>query len=98
MNRMMFAFAGAVLMVTPAVASGRDAGPAPVGASSSFQVAQAMYRDTYREDVRPGWRSERRMRRDRRWDGYTGQVCRTRVVYRLTPYGERVRRVIRTCS
>ncbi len=108
--RTILLLAGALLIATPAaaaVATPGTPGTAAVPAvTTGVQFAQFIIRERSREDMRPGWRGERRGWRDDRrrwsrgrgWDGYTGQVCRTRTVYQVNRFGQRVRRVIRSCD
>ncbi len=102
--RSMLLIAGALMLATPAVAASPTtpgAVPAPHASAgidrAPVEPAQFVIRERYRTNWRDRrWRDNRRW--DRRWDGYTGQVCRTRTVYTTNRFGERVRRVIRTCN
>jgi hypothetical protein len=100
---MIVLLAGALTLATPAASAVATTAPAPPRVTTGVELAQVIIRERTREDLRPMWRSERRDWRDRRrwsrdWDGYTGQVCRTRTVYKIDRFGERVRRVVRTCN
>jgi hypothetical protein len=106
--RTILLLAGALTLAAPAAApAASPAAATPAvrfeAAPADFRMAQFIIRERAREDVWPGerrgWRHDRRRwGRDRDWDGYTGQVCRTRTVYQVNRFGERVRRVIRTCD
>lgn len=105
--RTIFLLAGALTLATPAAAAVMMTDMAAMPATTSeiapeLQLAQVIIRERTREDMRPGWRGwrddRRRWSRGRGWDGYTGQICRTRTVYQVNRFGQRVRRVIRTCK
>jgi hypothetical protein len=101
MTRTALALAGLLVAFSP-FAAAAPAAALPVAAPTA-QVAdpadtivpvQYVVRERYRERG-PRWREERRW--NRRWDGYTGQVCRSRVIVQVNPFGVRERRVVRTC-
>jgi hypothetical protein len=108
--RTIILFAGALMIATPAAAAVATPGTADATAlpavTSGVQSAQFIFRERSREDMIPGWPGERRgwrndrrrWNRDRDQDGYTGQICRTRTVYQVNRFGQRVRRVIRSCD
>jgi hypothetical protein len=106
--RTILLLAGALTLAAPAAAPAASPAAATPAlgletAPADVRMAQFIIRERTREDVWPGerrgWRNDRRRwGRDRDWDGYTGQVCRTRTVYQVNRFGERVRRVIRTCD
>jgi len=103
MNRSILALAGLLVASTPFAAAPAHA--VPVSAPQAQQAQAGMPSDRLvpaqfvvrerRYERGPRWRAERRW--DRRWDGYTGQVCRSRVVVGVNRFGVRERRVIRTC-
>ena len=103
MNRSILVLAGLLVASTPFAAAPAHAVPvsatqvqqAQAGMPSDLLVpAQFVVRERRYErgyDRGPRWRAQRR------WDGYTGQVCRSRVVVGVNRFGVRERRVIRTC-
>lgn len=101
MNRIVLALAGLIAAGTP-FAAASPASALPVAAPSalvsepspSLVPAQVIIRERYRERG-PRWRDERRWNRE--WDGYTGQVCRSRVIVHVNRFGMRERRVVQTC-
>jgi hypothetical protein len=109
--RTILLLAGALMIATPAAAAVATPDTAVATAlpavTTDAQLAQFIFREPSREDVTPGWPGERRRgwrsdrrrwNRDREEDGYTGQICRTRTVYQVNRFGQRVRRVIRSCD
>ena len=93
--RFILILATGLALASPAAASVAAPGTARPGIAPVVTQAQVIIRERRGWDHRYDRRYDRRYRRG--WDGTTGQVCRERVTWHVNRFGERVRRVVRTC-